>query len=126
MLRLFSRHSRRPAATAAVTAPQASQPRPAAVEQLEGRTLFALPAHVTSITTDNRGEVIMNTDRSLNPATITTASVLVFTYGADGLPLTADDVKQSIKVTYTESNRQLRIRTLGLAAGTNYWVKLSA
>jgi hypothetical protein len=83
MLRLFARRSRRNRTVQDTTAIHAS--RRAAVEQLEGRTLFALPAHVTSITSDNRGEVIMNTDRSLNPATITTASVLVFTYGADGL-----------------------------------------
>jgi len=125
MLRLFARLTRRNRSTPAVTE-KSQKPLAAAVEQLEGRTMFALPAHVTSMTTDNRGEVILTTDRSLNPATITTASVLVFTYGPDGIPLTNDDIKQSIKLTWTESNRQLRIRTLGLPAGNNYWVKLSA
>jgi cyclophilin family peptidyl-prolyl cis-trans isomerase len=125
MHRLFARLTRRN--RSATTVIEGSrQPRPAAVEALERRTLFALPAHVTSITADNRGEVIINTDRTLNPETVNTRSVLVFTYGPDGIPLTADDIKQSIKVSYTESNRQLRIRTLGLPAGNNYWVKLSA
>jgi len=99
---------------------------PAMVESLEARALFAAAPHVTSIVTDNRGEVILNTQRSLDPATVNTRSVQLYSVGPDGIPLTADDVKMRVKPTYTESNRQLRIRTFGLEPDSTYWVKLSA
>ena len=35
-------------------------------------------------------------------------------------------MKMPIRPIYTESNRQLRIRTIGLEANTTYFVKLSA
>ena len=50
--------------------PQA-RPRPASVERLEGRTLFATTfAHVTSVSTDNRAEVNITYSQALNPATV--------------------------------------------------------
>jgi cyclophilin family peptidyl-prolyl cis-trans isomerase len=123
MLRLFTRPRRnRPAVAVKVSA---SRSKPL-VEELEGRAMFAVAPFVTGIITDNRGEVTLNTSRSLNPATITTASVFLFSVGTDGIPLTADDIKMPIRPTYTESNRQLRIRTIGLPAGTTFFVKLSA
>jgi cyclophilin family peptidyl-prolyl cis-trans isomerase len=124
MLRLFSRLSRRRSSTASA-ASTAPAPKPA-VEELEGRAMFAVAPYVTSIVSDNRGEVILNTSRSLNPATVTTASVFLFSTGVDGIPLTPDDVKMRIKPTYTESNRQLRVRTFALDAGATYFVKFSA
>ena len=132
MLRLFARR-RSPknespvAVTAAVEAqPRAAKQRSASVEELESRTFFTAAPYITSILADNRGEVIFNTNRSLNPSTVNTASVFLFNVGPDGEPLTADDTKMPIRPIYTESNRQLRIRTIGLPADTTYFVKLSA
>ncbi len=133
MLRLFARRSRRNGPPASTTAPQSTAPQPAAptaqragIEQLEARRLLAAAPYVTSITSDNRGEVVLNTDRSLNPESVHTRSVLLFSVGPDGEALTADDIKWPIRPIYTESNRQLRIRTTGLEANTTYFVKLSA
>ena len=106
--------------------PLANATRLPAVEELELRRFMTAAPYITSFTADNRGEVIFNTNRSLNPDTVTTASVFLFNVGPDGLPLTADDTKMPIRPIYTESNRQLRIRTIGLPADTTYFVKLSA
>ncbi|MGB7157628.1 MAG: peptidylprolyl isomerase [Tepidisphaeraceae bacterium] len=134
MLRLFTRARSAPRSTsrstAVATKPKSSSSAapvaPASAELLEGRTLFAAAPHITSIVTDNRGEVILNTQRSLDPATVNTRSVQLYSTGPDGIPLTADDVKMRIKPKYTESNRQLRIRTFDLPADATYWVKVSA
>jgi cyclophilin family peptidyl-prolyl cis-trans isomerase len=131
--RLLARRSRRIAPTIAAHS-EAQQPQAparntsAALEQLEGRVLFALPPHVTSIIADNRGEVVITTQKSLNPATITTRSVFIFNAGPDGIPLTADDTKMAVRPSYVESNRQLRIKVLGggVPADWTYFVKLSA
>ncbi|HEV2294963.1 MAG TPA: peptidylprolyl isomerase [Tepidisphaeraceae bacterium] len=125
MLRLFARRSARRSECDAPLEAALNSGR-ADVEQLEARRLFAAAPYVTSITSDNRGEVVLNTDRSLNPESVHTRSVLLFSVGPDGEALTADDIKWPIRPIYTESNRQLRIRTTGLEANTTYFVKLSA
>lgn len=132
MLRLFTRHFRRNASarikrqTETQFLPQPATAPHAGLEQLEARQLFAAAPYITSIVSDNRGEVVMTTDRSLNPESINTRSVLLFSVGADGEALTADDIKWPVRPIYTESNRQIRIRTTGLEANTTYFVKLSA
>src|SRR5688500_13319450 len=132
MLRLFARRrspkNESPVAVSATVdaQPRAAKQRSASVEALESRTFFTAAPFITSILADNRGEVIFNTNRSLNPSTVNTASVFLFNVGPDGEPLTADDTKMPIRPIYTESNRQLRIRTIGLPADTTYFVKLSA
>ncbi len=126
MLRFFARRSVRNSSGAALTKTKAPAAACPPVEQLEGRVHFAAAPYVTSIVSDNRGEVILNTQRSLNPATVTTRSVFLFSVGADGVPLTPDDVKMPIRPLYTESNRQLRIKISGLPFDTTYFVKLSS
>lgn len=126
MLRLFARRSRRSATAVHPVAQPKRRAHHANVEELEGRRLLTAAPYITSITSDNRGEVVLNTDRSLNPESVHTRSVLLFSVGPDGEALTADDIKWPIRPIYTESNRQLRIRTTGLEANTTYFVKLSA
>ena len=128
MLRLFARRRHRAEANVnPVSAVGAKpQPAPARVEELEPRALFTAAPYITTIVSDNRGEVVFTTSRGLNPATVNTASVFLFNVGPDGEPLTADDTKVPIRPIYTESNYQLRIRTVGLPANTTYFVKLSA
>jgi cyclophilin family peptidyl-prolyl cis-trans isomerase len=120
--RLFARRPRRNPSVET----KAVASRTASIEPLEERQLFVAAPYITSIVTDNRGEVTFNTNRSLNPATVTTLSVMLFAVGPDGIALTNDDIKMPIRPIYTESNRQLRIRTIGLPADTSYTVKLSA
>lgn len=126
MLRLFSRRSRRTAPAVHPVAQPQQRAIHAGVEELEPRRLFTAAPYITSITSDNRGEVVLNTNRSLNPESVHTRSVLLFSVGPDGEALTADDIKWPSRPVYTESNRQLRIRTTGLEANTTYFVKLSA
>ena len=126
MLRLFARRRSLPTDASPAAASTSQAARRAAVEELENRRLFVAAPYVTSIVADNRGEVVFTTNRSLNPATVNTASVFLFNVGPDGEPLTGDDTKVPIRPIYTESNRQLRIRTVGLPANTTYFVKLSA
>jgi cyclophilin family peptidyl-prolyl cis-trans isomerase len=119
IVRSSQRHPRRPVAS-----------RPAAVENLETRTLFATaPAHVTSIVTDNRGEVQITFDKALDPATIKTTSVQEFVPGPDGLVGTADDQKIIIRVRLNVGNRRIWIRTADVvpfAAGSTYWIKINS
>ncbi len=141
MLRLFARRRSLQNESPVASSPVASSPvgpskvnaQPyapvhgaAAVEELERRALFTAAPFITTIVPDNRGEVVFTTSRGLNPATVNTASVFLFNVGPDGEPLTADDTKVPIRPIYTESNYQLRIRTVGLPANTTYFVKLSA
>ena len=128
MLRLFARRSRRSAPAVQPVAQPKRRAHHANVEELEGRRLLTAAPYITSITSDNRGEVVLNTDRSLNPESVHTRSVMLFSVGANGeVDLDGgDDVKWPIRPIYTESNRQLRIRTTGLEANTTYYVKLSA
>jgi len=99
------------------------------IENLESRTLFAgAPAHMISVQTDNRGEVNITFDKALNPTTVKTTSVFMFTPGADGLVGTADDQKIIIRVKTKVGNRRIWIRTadvIPFQAGSTYWVKVS-
>src|SRR5689334_7753591 len=75
------------------------------IEGLERRTLFAA-AHVTSIITDNRGEVNVTFDQALNPATVKSSTVQVHTAGPDGVFGTADDAKIDGIVRLKVSNKR--------------------
>jgi cyclophilin family peptidyl-prolyl cis-trans isomerase len=98
------------------------------IEPLESRRLLAA-AHVTSIQSDNRGEVNITFDKALDPTTIKTTSVQEFVPGADGIPGTADDQRIIVRVRLTVGNRRIWIRTadaVPFAAGSTYWVKINS
>ena len=104
--------------------PASAPARATVVEQLEQRKMMA--THVTAISTDNRGEVLLTLSADLDPKTVNRRSIQLYSTGSDGTPATADDVKQNIRLKWFPSNNRLHIRTLGLRADTTYWFKLSA
>ena len=83
------------------------------VESLESRTLFAA-AHLISIQSDNRGEVMITFDKALDPATVKTTSVQEFIPGPDGLPGTADDQRITARVKLTVACTALRVLVIDL------------
>src|SRR4051812_46654025 len=102
--------------------------RSIACELLESRRLFAA-AHVTSILTDNRGEVNVTFDQPLNPATVKTTTVQMHTAGADGVFGTADDRKIDGIIRLKVSNKRIWFRprvAVPFAGGTTYSFKISA
>jgi len=102
--------------------------RPASVERLEGRTLFATTfAHVTSVSTDNRAEVNITYSQALNPATVKPVTVQVYTAGPDNTFGTSDDVRVFGRVKTTVGNRRIFWRPYNVVpfiAGTPYSVKV--
>jgi cyclophilin family peptidyl-prolyl cis-trans isomerase len=98
------------------------------VEKLEKRALLSAPAHVTSIVTDNRGEVQITFDKALDPTTVNTRTVQVHTEGADHLFGTADDVRIIGRVKLHVGNRRIWWRPADLvpfAPGSTFSVKVS-
>jgi cyclophilin family peptidyl-prolyl cis-trans isomerase len=79
------------------------------LEPLESRKLFAA-AHVTSIVTDNRGEVNVTFDQPLDPLTVKTSNIQMHTAGADGVFGTADDLKITGVVRLKVGNRRIWFR----------------
>ncbi len=107
-----------------------SRPAPRRVptsEPLESRTL--LHGAVISVYADNRGEVEMTFHEALNPATVNTRSVFVFTAGADDKFGTADDVKVVGRVKMRLGNRRIAFRPdakVPFIAGSSYLIKVSS
>jgi cyclophilin family peptidyl-prolyl cis-trans isomerase len=119
--RIFSSLSSKPRAAhkAAVRKPS--------VETLEQRTLFAAP-QVVSVVTDRRGEVNITFNAPLDPATITTRSVLLLTTGPDGAFQTGDEVKVLGRARLSAGNTRIVFRPntkVPFLAGTTYSVKVS-
>src|SRR5438094_9714099 len=96
-----------------------------AVEELEARWLFAAP-RVTSIISDNRGEVLITLDQAVVASTVRGRSVQMHTAGAHGLFGTADDVKVQGRVRWSAGNNRITFKTDQLAANTTYSMKVSA
>jgi cyclophilin family peptidyl-prolyl cis-trans isomerase len=93
------------------------------VEKLESRRLFT--AHMTSITADNRGELLITFSAPLDPATINQGSVQMYTPGVDGVFGTSDDVKMIGHARATGSgNNRIRYITDTLPANASYLVKV--
>lgn len=93
------------------------------IEALEDRTLMTLT--VASMRSDNRGESILTLSDHAKASTVTSASVMMFTGGADKVLGTPDDVKVTASVKYTDSNKRITVRAkAGLPANTGYMVKL--
>jgi cyclophilin family peptidyl-prolyl cis-trans isomerase len=94
-------------------------------ETLERRRLLAAP-HVTSIISDNRGEVLITLDQAVVASTVSGSSVQMHTAGADGLFGTADDVKIPGRAKWSGGNKRITFQTDQLPANTTYSMKVSA
>src|SRR5450432_1025531 len=78
-----------------------AQPARAFVESLESRVLLTADGpQVTSAVSDNRGLTTIFFNQPLDPTTVNTNSVVVFTPGPDGTLNTHDDVQVSATVIY--------------------------
>lgn len=92
-------------------------------ESLESRTY--MHTAVQSMRADNRGEGYLYLTEAANPATVTSASVMVFTGGADKVLGTADDVRVLASVKYTASSKRVFFRVKeNLPPDTGYMVKI--
>ncbi|MBL0927291.1 MAG: peptidylprolyl isomerase [Phycisphaerales bacterium] len=78
---------------------------------------------ITTIAADNRGRVVFTASADLDPATITTDSVAIFTAGPDSLLGTADDVQVTGTVSYDAPSRRITI-TAPVAANSRYKIFL--
>lgn len=94
----------------------------ARVEPLEERKLMAAGPRVIEMSADNRGQVDLRFDLSLNRDTVTTSSVRIYTAGDDGQLNTADDVRQKIDLQTTSKRIVATVRNLN--ADTRYRVLL--
>jgi cyclophilin family peptidyl-prolyl cis-trans isomerase len=100
---------------------------PACVDALEKRVLFHAVA--TSIFSDNRGEVQVTFSAPLDPATVNTRSVFVFTPGANGLFGDGDDTKVVGRVKLRNGNRRVLFvpdQKVPFIAGSSYGFKLNS
>ncbi|MBV8781941.1 MAG: peptidylprolyl isomerase [Phycisphaerae bacterium] len=80
------------------------------IESLEDRKLMASTFRITSISADNRGEVVLQMNQAVNASTVSASSVLLYTAGADGKLGTSDDVRQHFAVTYDSSTEKITLR----------------
>src|SRR5687767_14672901 len=107
-----------------------ARPAPArkpCVEPMEKRLLMAAP-RATSIQTDNRGEVTVTFDTPLDPTTVKSTNVQMYTPGADGIFATADDVRIHGIIRLKTGNRRIWFRPrekVPFAAGSTYSFKVS-
>src|ERR1700678_4113924 len=93
------------------------------IEPMEHRTLMSTVAHITSSIADNRGRVTLNFDVPLDPSTVNTSSIVVFTAGPDGQLNTADDVQEPITINYDEAANKVVINA-NLPRNENYRVNV--
>jgi cyclophilin family peptidyl-prolyl cis-trans isomerase len=96
------------------------------LESLENRTLLS-SSHVTvtSVTADNRGEVLVQLSGAINAADVNTSSIQMYNAGHDNKIGTADDVQVAIQVHYNTTNH--RITIVGtVPANIAYRVKMVA
>jgi cyclophilin family peptidyl-prolyl cis-trans isomerase len=91
------------------------------VEQLESRVLMTATTTVTAVVADNRGLVNIYFSGPLNPATVTSNTVSLFTAGQDGQLNTADDVLQPAAISYGGGEDRIIIDA-NLTPNTPYWV----
>jgi len=97
-------------------------------ERLEGRTFFAGAPQVVSVVTDRRGQVDITFNAPLDPATVTTRSVLLLTTGPDGAFQTGDEQKILGRPRLSAGNTRIVFRPntkVPMLAGTTYSVKVS-
>jgi cyclophilin family peptidyl-prolyl cis-trans isomerase len=95
----------------------------AMIEGLESRQLLA--AHVTSVLGDNRGELIVNFSEAVTG--VRKSSVRLYSYGADGVANTSDDVRLGNVVKYDSERKRFVTRiTGGVPANTLYRIRIQA
>ncbi len=94
-----------------------------AMESLERRTFCA--AQVTSIISDNRGEVLVTLNHAMNPSTINGRSVQMHVPGPDDRFGTADDVKIYGRVKYSAGAKRIQFLTDQLPVNSAYSFKVS-
>ena len=99
------------------------------VEPLEGRQLLSSTLRVTSISADNRGEVVLTMNRSVRASTVTGSSVIIYLPGPDKKIGTADDVRFHAAVTYDPSTLKITIHgrlNLSITGDLGYRVRVLA
>ena len=77
---------------------------------------MSVAPHITSITADNRGQVVLTTDIALKASTVNRNTVLMFTAGADHKFHTADDVR--LTPTVVVKGKQVTL-TAGVSFATS-------
>ena len=96
------------------------------MENLEGRTLMSIV--VDTIIADNRGKVLVTLNPNggtVDPATITKTSCILYTAGTDKILGTLDDVRARENVVWTPAFNRITIVSKQ-KAGTGYRIRLSA
>lgn len=86
-----------------------SKSRPQFIEPLEGRQLLSATTRISSVTADNRGEVILSVAGGLDASTVTKSGVQAYTAGPDGQLGTSDDVHLPASVRYSSSLNRITI-----------------
>lgn len=99
---------------------------PARVEALEPRILMSSGFCVMGIAADNRGQIVLTFNESVNQFTFNTSSVSVFTAGRDNLFNTSDDVRETIALSVEPTNRLQATITADLDPNTRYRVSLDS
>ncbi len=93
-------------------------------EPLEPRLLLAgNPPVITTISADNRGLVELVVNQALDPSTVNSNSVRVYTAGRDGLLGTGDDALASSVISYDVNAKTIRA-TASIIAGSRYRVQV--
>ena len=92
------------------------------IDALEPRRLFAASLlRVSSVTADNRGEILVQfSERTTG---VKGSAFQVYTAGADGKLYTGDDVRQSVGFTYSKGKKLLRV-VADIPKDTPYRLKL--
>lgn len=93
------------------------------IEPLEGRQLLSVTTRISSVTADNRGEVIMSVTAPLNAATVTKSGVQAYTAGPDGKLGTTDDVHLPASVRYSSSLNRITVNAQ-VSADVAYRVRI--
>src|SRR5262249_37650044 len=88
------------------------------------RALLSSPK-VASVVADNRGEVFVNLDSAVDPASVTKSSALLYTAGADGKLNTADDVRLRESVAWNSAANRIIMRAK-IKPGPGYRSRLIA
>src|ERR1700683_4989846 len=91
------------------------------MEGLEDRVLMTVLPVIDSALADNRGKVTLTVNKELNPSTVNSQSVLIYTAGPSGNPADSDHVQQSATVSFNTTKKQI-VAKATLPAGTPYEV----
>ncbi len=93
------------------------------IESLENRLLMH-SAHVINAIGDNRGQVLVYVDETLQRNTLNRTNIKLFTAGPDETLNTSDDVNRNIKVGWNAAGKRIVIYATDLDADEEYRIKL--